>query len=123
MVALVLRATCVCRTRAWKEVGMETGSEHEHRFWLQCCSHCLDCVLLKEDLDELPGVGCSQRPPAGSVALGVLVCSSASPGSNFWGLFGATSGACLLELLHHLVLQDCVTYPLLALTLTESPPD
>ncbi|KAL2300989.1 hypothetical protein Nmel_011544 [Mimus melanotis] len=38
-------------------MGVEIGSEHEHRFWLQCCSHCLDCILLKKDLDELARVG------------------------------------------------------------------
>ncbi|KAJ7421352.1 hypothetical protein WISP_43186 [Willisornis vidua] len=35
----------------WKQVL------NGHRFGLQCCSHHLDCVLLKEDLDEFAMAG------------------------------------------------------------------
>lgn len=76
MVALALRATCVYKTGVFLcQMGVETGSEHEHRFWLQCCSRCLDCVLLKEDLDELAGVGYVPRAAGGLLR----ICSSVCP--------------------------------------------
>lgn len=116
MVALVLRASCVYRTGVFLcQMRVETGSEHEHRFWLQCFSHCLDCVLLKEDLDELAGVGYG---PHVQQEASCRICSSVSLCTPLLLLVATSvSGACLLELLHHLVLQDCTTYPVHALIL------
>lgn len=74
MVARVLRAACVYRTgvflcqMGWKQVlNMSTDFG---------CSHCLDCVLLKEDLDELAGVGYGSHVQQEASC---RVCSSVCP--------------------------------------------